>query len=209
MKHFTLQDILDAEQGFRRDFINCLSGYKSLNLIGTFNQETKVTNVAPFSQVFHIGANPPLVGVLFRPHSVERHTLENILQNKCFTLNHVTASFYKAAHQCSARWKNSEFEATGLKEEYKDDFKAPYVSDSPLKIGCSLADHITLPINDTVLIIGKIEHVYVEEKALGEDGFIDLEKLGTVASSGIDAYHVGKRLGRLAYAKPDKPVEEI
>jgi len=209
MKHFTQKDILEAEKGFRRDFVNCLSGYKSLNLIGTIHAETKKTNLAPFSQVFHIGASPPLVGILFRPHSVERHTLENILQSKCFTLNHVTETFYKAAHHSSARWKDSEFEATGLKEEYIDGFKAPYVAASPLKIGCSLADVLTLAINETVLVIGSIEHVYLEEAALGEDGFIDLEKLGTVTSSGIDSYHLGKKLARLTYAKPDQPVKEI
>ncbi|SHN28716.1 NADH-FMN oxidoreductase RutF, flavin reductase (DIM6/NTAB) family [Cyclobacterium lianum] len=210
MKHFDRTAILEADKDFRRDFINCLSGYKSLNLIGTINPDTKETNLAPFSQVFHVGANPPLVGILFRPHSVERHTLENILQNKCFTLNHVSPSFYKAAHQSSARWERSEFAATGMQEAYLDNFEAPYVAESPLKVGCRLADHLTLSINETVLVIGSIEHVYVErDEALGEDGFIDLEKLGTVASSGIDAYHTGRKLARLAYAKPDQPVKEI
>ncbi|WP_162418972.1 flavin reductase family protein [Cyclobacterium roseum] len=209
MKHFTQQEILQADKSFRRDFVNCLSGYKSLNLIGTVNQQNSETNLAPFSQVFHIGASPPTVGVLFRPHTVERHTLENIIQNGFFTLNHVTEAIYKQAHHCAARWPISEFKGTGLTEEYRDEFPAPYVKESPLKVGCTLLDRQTLSVNDTVLVIGSIDQVYVQEEALGVEGFIDLEKLGTVTVSGLDGYHLGKKLARLAYPKADQPVKEI
>ena len=72
--------------------------------------------------------------LLFSRYLLIWHTLENILQNGSFTLNHVTENFYKETHQCSARWEQSEFEATGLEEEYLNDFKAPFVKISPLKI---------------------------------------------------------------------------
>lgn len=208
MQHFTKATLMSSAKDFRRDFINSLTGYKSLNLIGTKSIGGK-TNLAPFSQVFHIGASPPIIGILFRPHSVERHTLENILETGYFTLNHVTAEFYKEAHQCSARWEKSEFEATGLEEEYLQSFFAPYVKKSPLKSGCKLLESITLTVNDTVLIIGELEHVYVQEDAVSHSGFISLPKLGTVTVSGLDEYHLGKKLARLAYAKPDQPVREI
>jgi flavin reductase (DIM6/NTAB) family NADH-FMN oxidoreductase RutF len=208
IKHFDKKAILAAEKSFRRDFVNCLSGYKSLNLIGT-KSEAGTTNLAPFSQVFHIGASPPLIGILFRPHTVERHTLENILATRFFTLNHVTAAFYREAHHTSARWEESEFKATGLEEEYLEGFWAPYVKASPLKMGCTLAEVQTLQINGTVMVIGEISHVFVEEKALGEDGFISLEKLGTVTVSGLDEYYVGKKLARLSYAQANKPLKEI
>jgi len=209
MKHFTKDELLNKGKSFNRDFVNCLSGYKSLNLVGTINEETSETNLATFSQVFHIGANPPTVGILFRPHTVERHTLENILQNGYFTLNHVTESFYKAAHQCSARWDQSEFKATGLKEEYLNNFKAPFVKESPLKIACLLKDKITLSANETILIIGSIEEVWVAPQAVEEEGFIALDKLGTITVSGLDSYHTVNKLARLAYAKPFKPTKEI
>lgn len=208
MKHFDKEAILSADKSFRRDFVNCLSGYKSLNLIGTKSASGK-TNLAIFSQVVHIGASPPLVGVLFRPHTVERHTLENILETGFFTLNHVTEAFYKQAHHTSARWDESEFQATGLSEEYLKDFWAPYVEASPLKVGCTLAEVQTLQINGTVMVIGEISHVFVQEDALGEDGFISLETLGTVTVSGLDEYHVGRKLSRLSYAQANKPVREI
>ena len=208
MKHFDKKAILSADKIFRRDFVNCLTGYKSLNLIGTKSTSGK-TNLAPFSQVFHIGASPPLVGILFRPHTVERHTLENILATGFFTLNHVTEAFYREAHHTSARWEESEFQATGLEEEYLENFQAPFVKSSPLKIGCTRADVQTLQINGTVLVIGEISHVFVEEEAVGEDGFISLEILGTVAVTGLDEYHVGRKLARLSYAKPNEQPREI
>jgi flavin reductase (DIM6/NTAB) family NADH-FMN oxidoreductase RutF len=208
MKHFDKETIHSADKSFRRNFINCLSGYKSLNLIGT-KSTAGITNLAPFSQVFHIGASPPLVGILFRPNTVDRHTLDNILATQVFTLNHVTESFYKAAHHASARWQQSEFEATGIAEEYMDGFFAPFVKESPLKVGCTLSEVQTLQINGTIMVIGEIAHVYVEESAVGADGFISLDVLGTVTVSGLDAYHVGQKLGRLSYAKPHEPPREI
>jgi flavin reductase (DIM6/NTAB) family NADH-FMN oxidoreductase RutF len=208
MKSFDKASILEAESFFRRDLINSLSGYKSLNLIGTKNNEGK-TNLSPFSQVFHIGATPPLVGILFRPHTVERHTLENILETGFFTLNHVTAEFYKQAHQTAARYEGSEFEATGLEEFYIEGVYAPFVASSPLQVGCQLVEFQTLQVNGSVMVIGSIEYIRVDEKGLRADGSLDLNALGTVTVSGLDEYHIGKRLAKLSYPKPGKELEEL
>ncbi|EOZ96755.1 hypothetical protein A33Q_2065 [Indibacter alkaliphilus LW1] len=208
MKHFDKASILEAKSFFRRDLINSISGYKSLNLIGTKNKIGQ-SNLSPFSQVFHIGATPPLLGILFRPHTVERHTLQNILETNYFTLNHVTADFYKQAHQTAARYEGSEFEATGLEEEYKLDFYAPFVEPSPLKVGCKLEESLTLEINGTVMVIASVEHLWVDQKGLLPDGSLDLEAIGTVTCSGLDTYYLGKKLSRLSYPKPNKDLEEI
>ncbi|MGY6523552.1 MAG: flavin reductase family protein [Mongoliitalea sp.] len=206
--HVSKEQLLKAESAYRRDLVNSLAGYKSLNLIGTKN-ENGVTNLSPFSQVFHIGATPPLVGILFRPHTVERHTFENILKTRYFTLNHVTPSFYKEAHQTAARYEGSEFERTGLEEEYLGEFYAPFVKLSPLKVACKLADRVTLQINGTELIIAEIQDIYVNDKGLRKDGSLDLNALETVTNTGLDEYHIGQRLARLSYPKPGKPLEEL
>jgi flavin reductase (DIM6/NTAB) family NADH-FMN oxidoreductase RutF len=207
MKYFNPEQLVHPDSFFRRNLINCLSGYKSLNLIGTKNPEG-ITNLALFSQVFHIGAAPPLVGILFRPHTVKRDTLENIIQTRFFTLNHVTPAFYKEAHWTAANWEGSEFEGTGLVEEFKNDFYAPFVKGSPVQLGCSLVETQTLQVNQTVLLIGSIDHIYVEEKGLRADGSLDLNMLETVTVSGLDEYHTGEKLARLSYPKPGiQPVE--
>lgn len=208
MIHLSKEQLMEAESFYRRDLVNSLSGYKSLNLIGTKNQQG-LTNLSPFSQIFHIGATPPIVGILFRPHTVERHTFENILETGQFTLNHVTPAFYKEAHQTAARYEGSEFEATGLEEEYLGDFYAPFVKISPLKVACRLAERVTLKINGTELIIADIEDIYVDQKGLRSDGSLDLNALETVTNTGLDEYHVGKRLARLSYPKPGKPIQEL
>jgi hypothetical protein len=35
------------------------------------------------------------------------------------------------------------------------------------------------------------------------DGFVDIEKAGSIAGAGLDSYHTTKRLERLSYAKPN------
>lgn len=200
MRHFGLDQIMSADSFFRRNLINCLSGYKSLNLIGTISSQG-FSNLAIFSQVFHIGASPPLVGILFRPHTVKRDTLENILENRFFTLNHVKPEFYKEAHWTSANWEGSEFASTGFREDFKMGFQAPFVEGSPIQLGCSLVETQTLKVNQTVMVIGNVDHIFVEERGLRTDGSLDLNALDTVTVSGLDEYHVGQRLSRLTHAK--------
>ena len=134
-KEITLNNILGFEQRYRATLINSLGGFKSVALIGTINSKG-ITNLAIFNSFFHLGANPPLFGFIVRPDSVERHTLTNILETKQFTVNHIQESFYKQAHQTSARYdsKISEFEATGLTAEYKTGHIAPFVKESAVKI---------------------------------------------------------------------------
>ncbi len=208
--HITLSQINDFEHLYRTHFVNSLSGYKSANLIGTQSKQGLV-NLAIVSSVFHLGAHPPLMGTIFRPNSVARHSFENILSTGFYTINQVSTTFFKAAHQTSARYERecSEFEEVGLTPEFSDELNAPYVKESRLKIGMELVSTQTLAENGTELVIGKVIEVFVEEAAVKEDGFIDLDKLNTVAVSGLDRYHTGTALARLSYAKPFKPVTEI
>lgn len=59
------------------------------------------------------------------------------------------------------------------------------------------------------MVIASIELVFVEEEGLRADGSLDLNLLGTVTVSGLDEYHLGKKLARLSYPKPGKELEEI
>ena len=200
--HFTKDRIDALETRTRAHFINSLSGFKSANLIGTQDIQGN-TNLSIVSSVIHLGANPPLVGMIIRPHSVARHTFENILQTGFYTINQVNQSIYTQAHQTSARYDRdeSEFDATGLTAEYLMDFKAPFVKESRLKYSVKLAEHQHLAINGTEFVIGEIVDVYVEDSAVEADGFIDLDIIETVAITGLDSYHTTAKLARLPYAK--------
>lgn len=190
-----------SEDRFRKNFINSITGFKSVALIGTKN-ESGTSNLAIFSQIFHVGANPPLIGIVFRPNVVARHTFSNILATKYFTINHLTEDFVNKAHHTSARWEGSEFQHCGLSEIYLEDFPAPFVGESQLQIGCSFKERLDVQSNGTHILIGAIERVNLIENAIGEDGFVDLQQLGTLTSAGLDAYYATELVDRLSYAKP-------
>jgi flavin reductase (DIM6/NTAB) family NADH-FMN oxidoreductase RutF len=198
------------EQRKRAMLINSIGGFKFISLIGTID-ENKKTNLAIFSSLFHLGANPALVGFIMRPDSVDRHTLSNILDTKVYTVNHINENIYKQAHQTSARYEKeiSEFDATGLTPEYKNDFTAPYVKESNIQMGIIFKERIDIKINGTILIIGEIIQLYFPSDCIGEDGFVDIENANTITCSGLDSYHSTKRMDRLSYAKPDEETKII
>ncbi|MBV7296440.1 flavin reductase family protein [Enterovibrio paralichthyis] len=208
--HFNRQALDQLEDRFRARLINSLSGFKSANLIGTIS-DNGITNLSIVSSVFHIGANPPLVGMIIRPHSVTRDTLENIINTRQYTINQVSDRFWQQAHQCSARYDAdiSEFDAVGLTPEYVEGVLPPFVAESQLKYALDVREIQTLEINGTVLVIGEIGEIFVGEDAVAEDGYVDIEKIGTVAVSGLDSYHTTQRLGRLSYAKPGQEIKKI
>lgn len=204
------ENILHFERLYRTNFVNSLSGFKSANLIGTISEEGK-TNLAIFSSVIHVGANPPLIGLLMRPVSVERHTYTNIKETNHFTVNHINKEIYKQSHQTSARYDKdvSEFDAVGLTPEYSEIIKAPYVKESKIKIGCRFAEEYLIKSNDTIFIVGEILEVIIPDDVLMNDGYVDIEKAGTIAISALDSYHQTKRIARLSYAKPGIEPKEI
>ena len=204
------EEVLQLEKLERAALINSITGFKSLNLIGTMNKNGQ-TNLAVFNSVIHLGANPPLMGMIIRPDSVERHTLSNIEETGFFTVNHVNINVYKQAHQTSARYPGdqSEFDACGLTSSYKNQFSAPYVKESSIQIGLSFAEKINIAINGTIMVIGEIKQLYFPKDAWCVDGYVDIEKAGTIACTGLDSYHVTKRIARLTYAKPDRIALEV
>ncbi len=203
-KEISLNDINNFEQRYRTTFVNSLGGFKSTALIGSRGADGN-TNLAIFNSFFHVGANPPYFGFIVRPDSVDRHTLNNIMDSKEFTVNHITEEFYKKAHQTSARYDKeiSEFDAVGLTEEYTNGHYVPYVKESAVKIYANFSQRIDVAVNGTIIIIAKIKEVILPENVLGNDGYIDLQKAGTVTTAGLDSYFVTQPLSRQAYAKPD------
>jgi flavin reductase (DIM6/NTAB) family NADH-FMN oxidoreductase RutF len=207
---YSFSEILNLNDRFRRNLINSVSGFKSVSLIGTINN-SGTSNLAIFSQILHIGANPPMLGILFRPDSVERHTLENIRQNGYFTINQIQESFYKEAHQTSARYPSniSEFDAVGLTPEFIKDVDVPFVKESKIKMLLKCVDEQLLKINGTILFIGEIQLLIAPDNVIAEDGFVDLQQSGTITSTGLDAYYRTEKINRLSYAKVDLPITVI
>lgn len=210
MKTLTITEIDNLEKRYRAQLINCISGVKSINLIGSQDANGQ-RNLAIFSSVIHLGSNPPLVGFVQRPTSVQRHTYENIVATNFYTINAVTQEIAMQAHQTSARYNKdeSEFVETSLEHEYLDGFSAPFVKDTPLKIGLKLEDIIPIPANNTKLIIGKVEQLHFDESLLEEDGHLRLEDSSIVGGAGLDTYLKTTKHGRYSYAKPDQTLKQL
>jgi flavin reductase (DIM6/NTAB) family NADH-FMN oxidoreductase RutF len=200
---FSNIDIQRLEKGFRTNFVNSLSGFKSANLIGTISN-TQKTNLAVFSSVIHVGANPPAMAILVRTATVERNTYSNIKENGFFTINHIHKDFFRMAHQTSARYSKeiSEFDECGFTPEFTDTLPAPYVKEATIKIGLKMVEEHVIQFNQTVFIVGEVLEVLLDDSLIQKDGYIDIEKANTVAITGLDSYHTTQRITRLSYAKP-------
>ena len=202
---YRTEDFSGMEQRFRTQLINSMPGIKALNLVGTRSAEGE-ENLAVFNSIFHVGANPPYLGMVVRPDSVDRHTWQNIQATGSYTLNAVGADFYAKAHQTSARYdkQTSEFDAVGLNPEYRDGVIAPFVGESAIKIGLELQEFQRVECNGTLIVIGKVVYVEIEDELITDDGSVDLVKAQSVGSIGLDGYVDLSWIERLSYAKPDR-----
>ena len=205
MRHITAADITSFERIYRLNLVNGLPGFKPANLVGTAAPDG-ATNLAVYSSAIHLGSDPPLLGLVTRPTTVPRHTYHNLKSSGCYTLNHVPVARAAAAHYASADFppEVSEFDACGFTAVFRDAFPAPYVAESPLSIGLRLREEHTIS-NGTVLLVGVVEHVYLAEDGLREDGTLDLVALGDACISGLDAYHAVAAPVRFGYARPGQP----
>lgn len=205
MAEFSLEDINEMHHLYRINLINSCSGYKSANLIGT-KDETGTTNVAVFSSVTHLGSNPGLLGFFLRPTTVLRNTYDNIKKTGKYTINHIHEGILEDAHHTSAKYDShiSEFDVTQLEEEYKDNFLAPFVKTAPLQLAMSYVEEYPIKANNTILLIGKIEKLYVPDNLLEKDGFINLSKGKVATINGLDGYAVPELKTRLEYQRPKK-----
>lgn len=205
MKHVTADDLLALNRISRLNFVNSCSGLKSASLIAT-QSGAGITNVAVFNSVIHLGSDPAMLCFMLRPLTVPRHTYSNIKESKVLTINHIHNDIISKAHQTSASYPKgvSEFEATGLQEEYLDEFPAPYVKESRIKLGCSYVNEYPIEENGCVLMVVKIEHIYFEEDIQEDDMWLRLDKAKSVACIGLDGYASTSLIDRFAYARPNK-----
>lgn len=203
MTHFDQRDFQKMDRLFRINLINSCSGYKSANLVGTKSPEG-ISNLAVFSSVTHIGSDPALLGLIFRPITVVRNTYNNIKKTRSFTLNQIHEPLLEDAHHTSAKYAAdiSEFDTTNLEEDYRNNFPAPFVKASPLKIAMVYVEEYSIKANNTILMIGEIKHLFVDDQLLQKDGFINLSEAKIATINGLDGYAIPNLKTRLAYQRP-------
>ena len=205
MAFYNYNDIQNLNKIFKINLINSCSGFKSANLLGSISEEG-VSNVAVFSSVTHLGSNPPTLGFILRPTTVPRDTYKNIKDSGFFTINHIHEAIIEDAHHTSAKYPKevSEFDVTNLEEEYKGNFKAPFVKDAPVQMSMKFIEEVYVPSNDVMLIVSQIEELYIDDELLQADGLINLSKGNVATINGLDTYAVPKFKKQLSYQRPKK-----
>ena len=203
MEHYTKKNIIELEKVKRLNIINSITGIKPGNLIGSMDND-KTTNLAIFSSVVHLGSQPALLGFILRPQlNVVRDTYNNIMSNKLYTINHLPENRTLNGHYTSAKFNSdeSEFKFCKFTEWFHDGFDAPFVKESSLKIGLKFQESIPIKINNTIMIVGSVEHIFVNSEALSEEGYIDLEKLHSTGIGGLNSYYKLKKISSYPYAR--------
>jgi flavin reductase (DIM6/NTAB) family NADH-FMN oxidoreductase RutF len=201
--HLTHQDILETSKIKRLNIINSITGIKPGNLIGTKGKDGN-TNLAVFSSIVHLGSKPPLLGFILRPTGdVPRHTYQNILDTGIYTINSIPNDKTKNAHYTSSKFEfgESEFEGCHFEEEYIDGFDAPFVKESGIKIGLSVVQTIDIELNGTKLVIGKVEHLIIDDALVSDEGYINLEKANAAGIGGLNSYYELKHIADYPYAR--------
>lgn len=203
--HLTIAEIEQMNHLYKINLMNSISGYKSANLIATKSQDG-ITNVAVFSSVVHYGSSPAILGFVLRPTTVIRNTYDNIKKTGFYTINAISEDIIEDAHHTSAKYPSgiSEFDKTNLLEEYKNDFYAPYVRESPLQIGVKFLEEHPIKANGTILILGEVTDLYFKDSMLSEDGLLNLSKEKIATINGLDTYMIAEKYKRLSYQRPKK-----
>ncbi len=200
------KEIEGLERKYRLNLINSVTGIKPANLLGTADKNGQ-ENLAIISSVVHLGSNPALIGFVMRPHhEVRRDSFHNIMETGFYTLNHVPIKLIKNAHYTSAKFPSevSEFERCEIAKEYCFDFLAPFVKESPIKIGLSFQEKVDIKANGTCLIIGKIEELILEDRLVNDLGYLNLEKAEVAGISGLNSYYSLNYLESFPYARPNE-----
>ena len=203
MQYFSLDDINNLQHLYKINLINSCSGFKSANLIGTKSKDG-VENVAVFSSVTHIGSNPPILGFFCRPTTVTRDTYENIKTTGIYSINHIQESNFKEAHHTSAKYDAniSEFDKTSLISEYKNNCPVPFVKGAPIQLEMKFVGEYHINENNTILVLGEIQGLYINEELITNDGFINLSQANVATINGLDGYAFPKLKERLTYQRP-------
>lgn len=184
-------DISTLSLARRINLINSVTGIKPGNLIGTVSSIGN-QNVAVISSVVHLSSNPALIGFFMRPHrDFRRDTYNNIIETGYFSINSIPVQITKNAHYTSAKFDEeiSEFDVCNLTPEIIDNFEAPFVQESAIKIGMKLTDTVPISASNTTLVIGEIELLNIDETLLSEEYYIDLEKAQCAGIGGLNSYY--------------------
>ena len=183
----------------RLNLINSVVGIKPVVLVGTIGLN-KVNNLAIFSSLVHMGSNPPLLALNFRPvNNTKRHTYENIIESKFFSINHINKSMIDNAHLTSLKFPKeiSEFENCNIEMENLSGI--PFVKKSPLKMLMKFKEEIIVKSNNCRIIISEIKKILTNDNYVDDNFEINYNKCKSVSVGSLNTYYSTKKIKSVKY----------
>ena len=162
-RHLQAEDLQAMPKRQRTEFVQGLSGIRSLFAIVSSNGDT--LNIAPFNSIVHISSNPARIGYISRPDNAHRHTLQNIIEKKSFSINSVSEDHLEDVVKCSEKLPSnqSEFEGKSIKPTDSRDYGVPGIDQADVQIFCEYEEHVKIPSSQGILVIGRIQEVIIRE----------------------------------------------
>lgn len=152
-----------------KDFVKLLSPRVS-TLILSKNSEGKI-NAAPYSFVFPLSFEPPLIGIGVGKHKM---TFKNIQETKEFTVNILSEEFAQKAVNCEEKIEfDKRLEKNELETEKSEKVKVPRLKEAKAALECRLNETLELKEADHGIIVGKVLGV----KCIEKNGMPDIDAM--------------------------------
>lgn len=166
---------------------------RPIALVASMDAEGR-RNLSPFSFFNAFGANPPVIVVspAYRGTTgVPKHTFENILATREFTVSAVSYAMVHQVNLASAEYERgvNEFVKAGFTELPSTHVAVPGVAESPFVMECRLLQHVDTGGRPGAgnLLVAEVVMFHVRESAY-ENERIHPERLDLVARMGQNFY---------------------
>lgn len=152
-------------------------------------------NLSPFSFFNLFSMNPPIL--VFSPSrrvrdNSTKHTLQNVLEVPEVVINIVSYRMVEQTSLASCEFPKgtNEFIKSGFTEIASHLVKPPRVKESPVAFECKVKQ--VLPLGEQGgagnLVICEVLLMHIDDQILNDQGFIDPQRIDTVARMGQDYY---------------------
>jgi flavin reductase (DIM6/NTAB) family NADH-FMN oxidoreductase RutF len=167
---------------------------RPIALASTIDKEGTV-NLSPFSFFNLFSMNPPIL--IFSPSrrvrdNSTKHTLQNVQEVPQVVINIVSYSMVEQVSLASCDFPKgtNEFMKAGFTEVTSTRVKPPRVAESPVSFECKVNQVIPLGQEGGAgnLVICEVMLMHIADEVLNAEGFIDPNKLDSVARMGQDYY---------------------
>ncbi|MDJ1430468.1 flavin reductase family protein [Halostagnicola sp. A-GB9-2] len=137
-----------------------------------------VDNLAPYSFSTVASVSPPIL--LFAPVDDQKDSPQNVEETGEFVFNLVTEDVVEPMNETAATLpaEESEFDHVGLERAASTTVEPPRVADAKAAFECT--HHETIEVGGSVLVLGEVQYVHLDQDLLGDDEKVDVANVDAV-----------------------------